>query len=247
MSRRMAALFGKVCGACGVGMILAMLGCSRTAVVVAPESTTQAEEVTTRAVVRGQDGEGDGAEFAFPDDKGGVLLAKVLPPRETETVRMDRTVSHEQVTGPESMKLPTLPLPSTLAAMPRLPALANSPPLRPRLVMDETLGGLPDSLPLPEAPVLPDTGRVRVPSPDVDEPIPLPLLAQPVSDRASLEDPTTDASLTAATSAIMPPRLTKAPFLKQTLPDPYDGRRIETPSPAESGEFPIGTPRTPGR
>jgi hypothetical protein len=42
-------------------------------------------------------------------------------------------------------------------------------------------------------------------------------------------------------------RATKAPFLKLTLPDPYDRRRTGVPTPEESKEFPLGSPQTPRR
>jgi hypothetical protein len=93
----------------------------------------------------------------------------------------------------------------------------------------------------------PDSRRIRAASPDVNQPIPLPILAQPVSDRAPLDDPTADASTAAATSAPIPPRTRKAPFVKRTLPDPYDNRRTEVPVPEESKDFPLGNPQPPQR
>jgi hypothetical protein len=72
-------------------------------------------------------------------------------------------------------------------------------------------------------------------------------VGQPVSDRASLDDPTDDASSAAALSASIPARTTKAPFLKLTLPDPYDRRRTGLPASEESKDFPLGSPQTPRR
>lgn len=87
----------------------------------------------------------------------------------------------------------------------------------------------------------PEAGRIRAPSPDVNQFIPLPILAQPISDRASLDDPTRDASTAAATAAPIPSRTRKAPFVKRTLPDPYDHRRTDAPAPDESKDFPLGS------
>jgi len=114
-------------------------------------------------------------------------------------------------------------------------------------VIDETLSGLPDTPLLPQIPSLPEGGRVRVSSVDVNQPLPLPILAQPISDRASLDDPTAEVSSAAAVAAPIPPRITKAPFLKLTLPDPYDHRHIGVPASEESKEFPLGSPQTPRR
>jgi len=231
---------------CFGGLLLAAMGCSRSAVVVAPEGASHADELASAPVVRGQDGEGDGASFSFPDDAGGVLLAKVLPPKEMEASRMYRTEPPRRSTLLANMKPPALPLPTSHAAMPRLPDPAKPTPLRPRLVIEETLDGLNDVPVLPQLQSLPDAGRVRVPSVDVNEPLALPILALPVPDRASLDDPTAEASVEAALAASIPPRTAKAPFLKMTLPDPYDHRRPETiHSSSEQTQPPVGTPRTP--
>jgi hypothetical protein len=73
----------------------------------------------------------------------------------------------------------------------------------------------------------------RVPSVDVNKPIPLPFLGQPLSDRAPVEDVTVDASNAAALSGAMPLRTQPTPFIRNNLPDPFEFRR------------PIGLPRTP--
>jgi hypothetical protein len=244
MFHRSSALLVKVC--CG-GLLLAVLGCSRSAVVVTPEGASRADEPAAPPVARGKIDEPAGTPFAFPEDAGGALLAKVLPPKEPEAPRTDRSKPARRPATSRQMESPTLPLPPHRAAMPRLPASAKLIPLRPRLVLDETPSGLPDSPILPQLPSLPDGDRVRVPSVDVNQPIPLPILTRPVADRAPLDDPTADASAAAALAAPIPTRTTKAPFLKLTLPDPYDRRRSETPTPAESSEFPVGTPQTPRR
>lgn len=103
------------------------------------------------------------------------------------------------------------------------------------------------ALPIANAPAPSNASRSRVPSPDVNQPIPLPILAQPLSDRASLEDPTTSASTAAALTAPMPPRTRKAPFVNRTLPDPYERRRTTISVPEEPIEIPLGSPQTPRR
>jgi hypothetical protein len=261
------------------GVFLSLLGCSRSAVVMTPETNTHAEEsASAKPLARAQTDEGNGekpsarsgadesvskkpparaakndteaAPFRFPEDAGGRLLAKVLPPKDAEPARRQPLASPaRRGSVPSSAsaygKLPALALPPASAALPRLPGEARHGTLRPTLVLDETLGGLPDTPVLPQVPSLPEGRRVRVPSLDVNESIPLPILARPMSDRASLDDPTLDASAAAAIAAIVPSRTNKAPFLKLTLPDPYDHRRTEVPSEEESKEFPVGTPQRP--
>jgi hypothetical protein len=68
------------------------------------------------------------------------------------------------------------------------------------------------------------------------------MLSQQIADRASLDDPTLDASTAAALAAPLPARATKAPFVKHTIPDPYEGRRSATTALPESSEFPVGSP-----
>jgi hypothetical protein len=116
-----------------------------------------------------------------------------------------------------------VPLPPNQGQVPRLPSQRKGPPVRPR--------PLPDELPLagtrPEPPQEPQfhTGdRVRLPGPDVNHPVPLPVLAAPAPDRTAFEDPTADLSATAALSAAVPAREAPAPFTKVSLPDPFENR-----------------------
>jgi hypothetical protein len=184
--------------------------------------------------------------FTFPEDAGGLLLAKILPPQDAPKTRLEqRQPTTRHSSGPSFAAPPVLPLPSSHAAMPRLPQPARRVSLRPSLVLEETLDNRPDTPILPQVPSLPQRARVRVASIDVNEPIPLPILATPISERASLDDPTSEASATVAIAAPIQPRTSKAPFLKLTLPDPYDSRRGDAPAPEESIEFPLGSPQTP--
>src|SRR5439155_14953385 len=72
---------------------------------------------------------------------------------------------------------------------------------------------------LPESPHLPAGPRLRVASPDVNQPIPLPVLGQRAPDRAALDDPTVDVSLALALAISPPLRLVPAPFLRLALPN----------------------------
>lgn len=286
-------LASRVRTAAAGGLLLCLLGCSRSAVVMAPENNAHSDEsASAKSLARAQTDESASAKpsaraqtdnaasdksparggveeaaskkpvaqaakndakaapFRFPEDAGGRLLAKVLPPKDVEPTRLQPIApAPRRAKGSPSPsdygKLPSLPLPPTSAALPRLSGETRDVRLRPTLVLDETLGGLPDALVLTHAPSLPECRRVRIASLDVNEPIPLPILAHPVSDRASLDDPTLDASTAAAIAATIPARTNKAPFLKLTLPDPYDQRRTEVAAPEESKEFPLGTPQRP--
>lgn len=238
----------RFCGYLVGGLFLFLPGCGRSTVLMTPHNASLVEEAPLEtSLARAQTEESEPSPFAFPDDSGGVLLAKVLPPKDVESALLQRPHAPHRALDSSFDKPPTLDLPQSLVALPRLTDDGIHSTLRPRLVADETLGAFPDSLPLPQTPALPDMGRIRVSSPDVNRPIPLPILAQPTLDRASLDDPTHDASTIATLAAPIPPRSNKAPFLKQTLPDPYDHRRTDIATEEESKEFPLGSPQTPRR
>ena len=63
---------------------------------------------------------------------------------------------------------------------------------------------------------------MRVETVDVNQPVPLPILAQPLADRVPVDDPTTTASMVAALAAIPPPRSQPTPFVRLSLPDPFE-------------------------
>jgi hypothetical protein len=233
--------------ACWSGLILLPAGCSRSAVVSVPETTPPVEESAAPSRAREQSDEAEHSAPLFPDDAGGRLLAKVLPPREPDNLRLPDRDTQGSVPVSMHMNPPDLPLPRSQAELPHLSVPARTAPLRPQLVLDEALTDWPEPLTLPQQQSLPDAGRVRVSSEDVNQPLPLPILAQPVPDRASLDDATADASTAAALAAPLPARTTPAPFLRLTLPDPYDHRRNRVLTPEESLDFPLGRPQPPRR
>src|SRR5437763_15618166 len=93
---------------------------------------------------------------------------------------------------------------------------------------------------IPPTPSFPVGKRLRVPSSDGEKPVDLPPTAQPLPDRAPVADPTLPSSREVVVSARMPDRKTPAPFLRFTLPDPFEHRdtvRLRTPLGAE--EVPV--------
>jgi hypothetical protein len=183
--------------------------------------------------------------FRFPDDRAGKILSQTLPPSEESPAAHDAPAPRHQP-PPVHLDKPSLPLPPSQAEMPRLPA-GKSPLLRPRSLPEELplLGHKADPL-APEVQHLYAGKRIRVPSVDVNKPIPLPNLAQPVSTRAPLDEVTSDASLAAALAATPPARTTPAPFLKQNLPDPFENR-LKSPVIPEVEVVPLHTGSRPLR
>ena len=104
-----------------------------------------------------------------------------------------------------------------------------------------------------EAPVAPETVQlptkplIKLPSLDTKTPAPIPILAQPVKDRASLGDPAFDASLAATMGQLSVTRDRPVPFTPLNLPDPFEHlryRQLRNP-PEESATPPVIPLRRP--
>jgi hypothetical protein len=166
-----------------------------------------------------------GEGFRFPDDHGGRLLGKLLMPSGKVSPVDDHPAPRRFPDSP-AVEPPQVPAPVSPGDLARLPEPKASQPARP--------GPLPEGMPLlgykrtpqpPEANALPAGELVRVPSPDVNRPEQLPLLGEAAADRAPLDDPTAEMSLATALAGQMPERTSPAPFLKLTLPDPFENRQ----------------------
>jgi hypothetical protein len=240
------------------GALLPLAGCSRSPAPAvaqdarpagtekAPVVRAQADDAPAKDEAK-KDEAGDG--FRFPEDKGGQLLAKQLPPSDRPPATSDGAApAPRHLPGAPGLEHPSVPLPPNQGQVPRLPAHRKGPPLRPR--------SLPDELPLsgsrpepPQEPQFPAGDRVRLPGPDVNQPVPLPVLATPAPDRASLDDPTADLSSAAAQSAAVPARDAPAPFGKVSLPDPFENRNAVRlrQTPPEKDEPVTAAPKGPGK
>ncbi len=239
MRRRPSALFLLLSAA---GLVAASAGCGRR--VASPTQVAVAETDSDPAAHSAAE---DGPPFHFPNDAGGALLAKALPPTDLLGPSGEPgAAGPRRLPPPAGLTVPPLPLPPSLAPPPLAPAEHNRKPLEPRLVTEETLGlDLADpEPPQPRRFVVGD--RVRLPSADVNQPPPLPILARPTPDRASLDDPTGDASTAAALAASMPHRVNPVPYFRVTLPDPFADRvPLRLPAPPEAASPRTGTVHPP--
>ncbi|HZT81328.1 MAG TPA: hypothetical protein VFA26_13955 [Gemmataceae bacterium] len=187
--------------------------------------------------------------FRFPEDRGGELLARLLPP--TLPPATDPPGRQRRLLSPSAVEQPTLPLPPVPAQPPRLPPSKPKRPARPGPVPEELpLVGPHAAAALPQAQTLPAGKRVKAAGPDVTQPPPLPILSpQPAAERASFDDPTAEASQAAALARSPAPRATAAPFLRLFLPDPFENAhtaRLRNPPPEDPAPA-AATPRTPNR
>jgi hypothetical protein len=228
------------------------VGCGRPTVPVALEPIPVESIPTAVLEIKAappQPAEAASDGFQFPSDRGGKLLADLLPPQPRQS-RLPSDPPTERV----RFSIPRGLVPSELA----LPANVAEPPLiapvRRRPAQPAPLGeGLPlvevSSDPrVPARAELPAGERVREWSPKVEEPSALPILAQKQGEPANSDDLTSEVSLAAALAAAPPRRETPAPLLHLTLPDPFEFRhsaRLQTELP-ESTTPVSGPVRPPG-
>ncbi len=231
-------------------LLTALIGCGGTTVSGPAAVAVSAEEAPDQAapapVAEAAPTEADG--FRFPDDRGGAMLARRLPPSGQVAPAEAPSTGPRRLPVPSALESPSVPLPPNQGLVPRLPAGKDRTPPRPRPLAEEP--PLSDYRLDPERPhehVLPAGARARRPGPDVNQPAALPVLAGPAPDRASLDDPTADFSASAVRAATPPVRATPAPFLRLTLPDPFeyrDAARVRTPPPDDAPPV-TASPRPP--
>jgi hypothetical protein len=222
------------------GVLVGLPGCTRTA--LSPEAPA---EEPSKPAAENKEAPQPAETFRFPKDAGGAVLAEKLAPSLSAERQSGRS-GKRGIASVSDLKLPEMPLPQQAAELPRLPAPRKLHLLRPRLVSTEMLDENGLAVVLPERTLLPAGARVRAAARDPNEPLALPPLAQPVPNRASLEDATTEVSAAAVLTAPLPQRGTPAPFLRLTLPDPYEHRRpLRLPALAEATTPRTGTPQTP--
>jgi hypothetical protein len=167
-------------------------------------------------------------EFALPPGNEGKLLAEMLRPSEKSLSPLPTELAKPRpALRSPIIKEPLLPLPPAIAEMPGPGPLQKKSPLRPKPPGEELpFSGHQFALTQPEVIKLPAGPRLRWPSVDVNQPIPLPSLAVQVSERVSLDDPTEEVSQAAALAQMIPDRSSPAPFLRLALPDPFEHRNV---------------------
>jgi hypothetical protein len=209
-------------------------GCSATVPPVAAVDVVRA--------ARPEDDKPAGEPFRLPEDEAGKLVGRAIQPA-PRVAPLSRPNLERPALPPPPAFAPSLPpLPAVEVSLPRL-APKKKAALRPHLVAEE---GFEDSGPgaTPSRVRFTTEDRLRVESPDVSLPPPLPILAGPTRDAVTLEDATGPASTASALAAPLPDRARPAPYQRLTLPDPYENRRpLTLTPPAESSTPQAGTPQ----
>ncbi|HEV3145921.1 MAG TPA: hypothetical protein VGZ47_18695 [Gemmataceae bacterium] len=163
--------------------------------------------------------------FVFPEDWGRKILERTLPPTMAALSHQERAHAPLPRITPAFVERPEISFAMPTFQLPTLTASARKP-LRPR--------PLPEAFPLqahheepqiPQRPELAGGPLSRQRAPNVHEPPPLPTLAKPAANRASLEDPTADFSNEQVIARDLPLRSQPAPFQRVNLPEPFAPKR----------------------
>ena len=162
--------------------------------------------------------------FAFPDDKGGKLLAGLLSPK-PPAIKSDKAeITQRERRLPEFLNSALVGQPDAADAPARLqlpPRREFQPTTLPEKIITDFAPNTPSLPPLPT----PEIGSLhKQPMRDPSQPADLPILAnKPVTDRAPLEDPTVEFTAQSVVSLLLPLREALAPFMKLTIPEPFEG------------------------
>jgi len=187
--------------------------------------------------------------FSFPSDQAGKLAEARLQPRGDVGDLSWGVGNGPRVYVRPAFLLPDVPLSRFADAAPRAVLAAAPPKVQPVMLAEGTpLGEFRVAPSRPEDLQFAAGPLIRLQRVDVEATIPLPTIARPKVERASLADPTADASIQAALTQPIPVRVNPEPFVPVNLPRPFEHRETvrmqqtppEDPTPATS------TPRRPG-
>ena len=230
-----------------------LAGCGRDRAAVSMESQVAADETSaslqlgsTESPVK-SDVE-PGGTFQFPNDRGGKLLANLLPPPQLVDSEGNGSRIPKRRFAPQPLlDRQELPLQSSAAEMTKLLSEANALRPRPAPPSEESpIMSVRSDNGIPERGAFAPGEKISVSSANPEGAAALPILAIKSSD-PPVEDPTLDWTGTAALKSPPPQRTGPAPFVKQLLPDPYENRpaaKVKNTPPEEATPL-TGTPAGP--
>lgn len=181
-------------------------------------------------------------EFTFAPDLGGRTVALAVEPNITKPLALDRVPAApkpravpDRVLNPEANDRAAF-VPPPL--MPPKPAATKPANPAERVPFDLGIGA---DAP-PSKPVLPTVAVETPRALDVNLPPPAPTLGRQFTERASLEDPTSETGNAATVSNTVPVALALSPFLKLGIPDPFElleQVKPKVPPTAEPSALPV--------
>jgi hypothetical protein len=226
-------------------LLLGIQGCSTRTISVEDADDSVSRRLAERKKHPDETAE-KGSPFRLPTDAAGVLLSKELSPRgHPGPLRTPGRPGRPDVPMPQFPEV-RVSLPTAPADIVRLGRTTGKDALRPELVQEEALEESFAEPTVPQKPRFVASRPFRVSSEEAALPPPLPVMAQAVPDRVSLEDPTMEASTAAVLAAPLKPRARPVPYQRMTVPEPYENRRpLTLLVPAERATPQAGTPRPP--
>lgn len=180
--------------------------------------------------------------FEYPADLTGQAVVKAVAPETPALTPAERFgTTPKPRTPPTKLLSPELTVKANYIPPPILPkksAEVTIAPPQERVPFD--LGRGADTI--PAKPTLPIAAAITERARNVNLPPAMPILGRPQTERASLDDPTSDFANAAIVSAEVKGRLPSAEFLKVVIPDPFElGEQVKPklPPAAEPGMMPV--------
>ena len=180
--------------------------------------------------------------FAFPADRTGTALARVVTPDVTRPLPAERVGATPKprsvparVLEPDAAPRATYALPPTLPPKPT--SIKPAPPPE-KLPLD--LGAGADGV--PAKPVLPVAAVVTERARDVNLPPPAPVLGRQLNDRVGLDDPTGELGNAVVVGSAVKVQPAASGFVKVAVPDPFElGAQVKpkVPATAEPSAAPV--------
>jgi hypothetical protein len=180
--------------------------------------------------------------FAFPADRTGTALARVVTPDVTRPLPAERFGA-----APKPRSVPGKVLEPDATA----PASYTLPPALPPKPTSTKPGAPPEAVPLnlgagadgvPAKPVLPVAAVATERARDVSVPPPAPVLGRPLNDRVGLDDPTSELGNAVVVGSAVKVSPAASGFVKVAVPDPFElGAQVKpkVPATAEPSAAPV--------
>ncbi|WP_020470680.1 hypothetical protein [Zavarzinella formosa] len=161
--------------------------------------------------------------FAFPGDTGGKLLGDMLTPKAPATMPGRTVMSPRERVLPAFLDNASVLLPDA-ASNPQTLRLPNRREIQPMSLPEKVAPDFAPAVPSLPAMIVPEVGALHIqPMRDPTQPAELPILSnKPVPERASLADPTVEFTAQSVISLLLPLRETTVPFVKLTIPEPFE-------------------------
>ncbi len=186
--------------------------------------------------------------FAFPADLAGQAIARVVAPDVSRPLPVERVgLASKPRAVPAKVLDPDAITRAKYVPPPVLPASAvASRPAAPPEKVPLNLGAGADNI--PAKPVLPVAAVVTERARDVNLPPAAPTLGRPVTDRVSLDDPTSEFGNAAVVAGQVKVPLAVSGFFKAVIPDPFElGEQVKPKVPAAAEPSPAPVPVNPQR